>query len=343
MTSLKKHIDAYTEDLLHATLRAYRAALVAVGKNADRAVPGADTRLSESLARLQDQFLSDAMPATVFRTQQSVDSELSLWADSVERHLRSKAAEAREIMLAVASAAQNLGTRDKRYINRFRELTARLEEIADLDDLSEVRRSLVASAFELNADVRNMEIEGQRTIAGLEVRLQDYRRQLAEAERRESVDALTGLLNRRGIETAVAKQREQGHPFCVVLLDLNSFKPVNDNYGHVAGDDLLKQFSTELRAQFRSTDLIGRWGGDEFIVVVNGSPGEARSCVDRVRKWAFGTYKVKTSQGTFSVELSASIGVAAWDLKEELMQLVSRADESMYDEKRSNSSAFLKR
>jgi diguanylate cyclase (GGDEF)-like protein len=261
----------------------------------------------------------------------------------VERHLRSKAAEAREIMLAVASAAQSLGTRDKRYINRFRELTARLEEIADLDDLSDVRRSLVASAFELNADVRNMEIEGQRTIAGLEVRLEDYRRQLAEAERRECADALTGLLNRRGIETAIARQREQGRPFCVVLLDLNSFKPVNDNYGHVAGDDLLKQFSTELRAQFRSTDLIGRWGGDEFMVVVDGSSAEAQSCVDRVRKWAFGTYKVKTSQGTFAVELSASIGIAAWDHKEESMQLVSRADESMYDEKRGKSSAIPKR
>jgi GGDEF domain-containing protein len=56
--------------------------------------------------------------------------------------------------------------------------------------------------------------------------------------------------------------------------------------------------------------------------------------VERVRKWAFGTYKVKTPRGTCTVELSASIGIAAWDLKEDLTHLVSRADESMYDEKR---------
>jgi diguanylate cyclase (GGDEF)-like protein len=82
--------------------------------------------------------------------------------------------------------------------------------------------------------------------------------------------------------------------------------------------------------------VIGRWGGDEFIVLVNGDPIEARNCVERVRKWAFGTYKVRTPRGTCAVELSASIGIAAWDLKEELTQLVSRADESMYDEKRIN-------
>jgi diguanylate cyclase (GGDEF)-like protein len=336
MTSLKKHIDAYAEDMLHATLRAYRAALASVSRSAERAVPGAEAGLSKNLAKIQDQFLTEAMPATLLKAQQGVDAELNMWADSVERHLRSKAVEAREILLAMANAAQSLGTRDKRYLSRFRELTARLEEIADLEDLSEVRRSLVMSAFELQADVRNMEIEGHRTIAGLEVRLEDYRKQLAEAERRECVDALTGLLNRRGIESAIAKRREEGQPFCVVLLDLNSFKPVNDTYGHVAGDDLLRQFAMELRAQFRSTDVIGRWGGDEFIVLVNGDPGEARNCVERVRKWAFGTYKVRTPRGTCAVELSASIGIAAWDLKEELTQLVSRADESMYDEKRIN-------
>jgi diguanylate cyclase (GGDEF)-like protein len=334
MTSLKKHIDAYADDMLQATLRAYRAALASVSRNAERAVPGADACLAKNLAKVQDQFLAETMPANLIKAQQTVDTELNLWADSVERHLRSKAVEAKEILLAMANAAQSLGTRDKRYLSRFRELTARLEEIADLDDLSEVRRSLAMSAFELDADVRNMEIEGQRTIAGFEVRLEDYRKQLAEAERRECVDALTGLLNRRGIESAIAKRREEAQPFCIVLLDLNSFKPVNDTYGHVAGDDLLKQFAAELRAQFRSADVIGRWGGDEFMVLVNGEPGEARNCVERVRKWAFGTYKVKTPRGTCTVELSASIGIAAWDLKEDLTQLVSRADESMYDEKR---------
>ena len=172
------------------------------------------------------------MPATALKVQHTVDSELNLWADNVEQHLKARAADAREIMLVMASAAQSLTSRDKRYSDRFRDITAKLRGIANLDDLSEVRRSLMVSAQELNTDIGDMETEGQRTISDLEVKLQEYRKQLAEAERRECSDMLTGLINRRGIEMEIERRREKRLPFCIVLLDLDSFKPVNDTYGH---------------------------------------------------------------------------------------------------------------
>jgi diguanylate cyclase (GGDEF)-like protein len=148
------------------------------------------------------------------------------------------------------------------------------------------------------------------------------------------VDALTGLMNRRGIESAMSARREEKIPSCIVLLDLNGFKAVNDTYGHLAGDDLLKAFSAKLQAHFRAGDLIGRWGGDEFIIVTNGDLADAQNCVERVRKWAFGTYKVKNPTGTYQVRVRASVGIAAWDFQEEIARLICRADEAMYREKR---------
>ncbi|HVV44533.1 MAG TPA: GGDEF domain-containing protein, partial [Bryobacteraceae bacterium] len=136
-----------------------------------------------------------------------------------------------------------------------------------------------------------------------------------------------------GIELAMSKRCAEQIPFCIVLLDLNGFKQVNDTHGHLAGDDLLKAFSAELQAHFRSSDIIGRWGGDEFIIVTNGDLNEACNCIERVRKWAFGTYKVKAPTGTFQVKVSASVGMAAWDMREDIPRLISRADEAMYSEK----------
>jgi diguanylate cyclase (GGDEF)-like protein len=334
MISLRKHIEACPEDLYDATARSYKFVLIAIGRHLARAVPGIPGDLFKNLRALSEQFESDPVPATALKIQHTVDSELNLWADNVEHHLRAKAAEAREIMLVMAGAAQSLTSRDRRYSGRFRDITAKLRGIADLDDLSDVRRSLMASALELNTDIGDMESEGQRTISGLEIKLQEYRKQLAAAERRECSDTLTGLINRRGIEMEIEKRREKRQPFCVVLLDLDSFKPVNDTYGHGAGDDLLRQFAGELGGYFRPGDAIGRWGGDEFIVIAQGDEDGARTCVDRLRQWAFGTYKVKTTKGVCAVPLTASVGIAPWNLQEGMAQLLGRADESMYAEKR---------
>lgn len=334
MISLRKHIEASPEDLFDAAARSYRSVLATLGRHLARAVPGIAGDLGKNLRVLSEQLGPDLMPATAVTIQHTVDSELSHWADNVEQHLKTKAGEARDIMLAMAGAAQSLTSRDKRYADRFRDITAKLRGIADLDDLSAVRVSLMASALDLNADIGNMETEGRQTISNLEVKLQEYRKQLAEAERRECADTLTSLINRRGIEMEIEKLREERLPFCVVLLDLDSFKPVNDNYGHGAGDDLLRQFGGELRGHFRPGDVIGRWGGDEFIVIARGDEDSARTSVDRLRKWAFGTYKVKTIKGVCSVPLTASVGIARWNMEEGMVRLLARADESMYAEKR---------
>ena len=116
------------------------------------------------------------------------------------------------------------------------------------------------------------------------------------------------------------------------MLDLNGFKQVNDTYGHQAGDDLLKQFSTELRSASRATDVVGRWGGDEFIVVLDGNLTEAQSHVERMQKWVFGSYTLHWGRGA-KVEMNAALGLVEWQAGESIKEVLARADALMYKQK----------
>jgi len=94
------------------------------------------------------------------------------------------------------------------------------------------------------------------------------------------------------------------------MIDLNGFKKINDTYGHLAGDELLKQFATELNQNSRSGDLVGRWGGDEFIVVLPGNLLCAKAHIERVQKRVFGKYTINEgSQKPIVIYMEGLLGL----------------------------------
>jgi diguanylate cyclase len=332
--SLKKHMDAYTEELAKAVVSAYKAALVAVGKAGALAMPHLGDGLVQKLNVLQQELSVSAKPDEIEQMQQGVERELTQWGESAAQYSREKAKEIKEIMVAVAATAAAVGERDQRYTSHFSGLTTRLHSIAKLEDLSSIRHSVMESATELKTVVAKMAEEGEQSISRLRAEVANYRVRLEESEKRESVDPLTGLANRREIEAQVEERMSWKRTFCFAMLDLNGFKRINDMYGHVAGDDLLKQFAAELKAQFRSTDIVGRWGGDEFVILVDSGIEEAQVSLDRVRKWAFGDYKISGGKDIVHAAVRASIGLAEWNGKEKAVELLARADGRMYAEKK---------
>jgi len=156
---------------------------------------------------------------------------------------------------------------------------------------------------------------------------------LRERERLLLVDALTGVPNRRALETALHVEGERmkrtGAPFCVALLDVDHFKRVNDVHGHSAGDNVLRAIGSALSSQARVTDTIGRWGGEEFLAVLNGPLSGAHVFGERTRA-AVERIRVHPVE-----RITISIGLAEVRPGEAILDAVSRADKRLYDAKNS--------
>ncbi len=149
-------------------------------------------------------------------------------------------------------------------------------------------------------------------------------------------DALTGLLNRRELDArtaaAIAHAGRYDRPLSCAMVDVDHFKAVNDRYGHAAGDAVLCEAATRLRETCRETDTVGRYGGEEFVVLLpETSAEEAMVAANRVRS-AF--HDAPFTAGGVDLHLTASIGVATWAPSMSVpASLYSAADRALYQAK----------
>ena len=344
MISIKRYLDQTltesneldepgTKALLPVTVGAYRSALVEIANCGQDACPALGGELKQGLGKLTEKLCKEISCKTVEETETGVREQLQDWGRRTAMHYRQQTSEVKEILLAMAHTAESVGERDQRCAQQITDVTTRLKGIANLEDLTEIRESIRQSASELKTSIDRMTAEGKAVIDKLKAEVTVYKTKLEEAEEIASRDALTGLGNRLAVEAKIEQSLRAEAPFCVAIIDIDEFKRVNDKHGHLAGDELLKQFATELRSVCRSTDTIGRWGGDEFILMLHCGAAEATAQIDRLRKWVCGNYTVQASSVSTKLRVDASIGLAERLTGETMKELVERADAEMYRDK----------
>jgi two-component system cell cycle response regulator len=154
-----------------------------------------------------------------------------------------------------------------------------------------------------------------------------------ESQRQASIDVLTGLMNRRAflpaIRNELSRGKRYGHQLCVLLLDIDHFKQINDRHGHAAGDQVLSSVGRLLSSSLRGSDFAARWGGEEFVVALTNTDVDGgRVAAERARV-AVENLVVDHGRGQ-RIAVTASVGIASQQLDESVEQLMDRADRAMY-------------
>jgi two-component system, cell cycle response regulator len=203
--------------------------------------------------------------------------------------------------------------------------------------LSIAHGSMALGQLALSAGRRGISRDERRLLTLIEHELGGPLRMaflVSEATRLAATDSLTGLLNRRAFtEKFQEAQKRNAMPFSVLVLDVDHFKKINDSRGHDVGDVVLKRIASLLRSAARRRDIVGRWGGEEFVIALPGSPEVgARIAAERIRR-TLADEPVETTLGE-ALLVTASIGVATAQSKSDsLEELIQRADKALYNAK----------
>jgi diguanylate cyclase (GGDEF)-like protein len=328
-----EHGKQEAQSLLPETVAAYRSSLAEMGNCGQDACPALGGELKQGLGKLEEKLTAQLTCESIKETETGVREHLQSWGRLTAIHYRKQTGEVKEILLMMARTAESVGERDQRCAVQITDVTARLKSIANLEDLTAIRESIKQSASDLKSSIDRMTAEGKAAIDHLKKEVTTYQTRLEEAEEIASRDALTGLRSRMSVEGQIEQALRAGAPFCVAIIDIDKFKEVNDKHGHLFGDEVLKQFATELRSVCRSTDTIGRWGGDEFMLLLHCGLAEATAQIERLRKWVCGNYTIQANSVPIKLQVGASIGLAEHLADETMKDLIARADAEMYRDK----------
>jgi diguanylate cyclase len=185
-----------------------------------------------------------------------------------------------------------------------------------------------------------------RTVADLDAAQTEISLKNVELERLASRDSLTGCLNRRAVymnlEAAFAESREQGAELCCLMVDIDYFKRINDQFGHMVGDSAIQSVAACLSSAVRLTDIVGRYGGEEFCLVFpHTTLAEAAEMAERLR------IRIETEAGnrvrtSFRLTMTVSCGIASTKLgANSPLELVDQADKALYAAKESGRNCVM--
>ena len=247
-----------------------------------------------------------------------------------------------QIVREVLSGLGDLAGETGRFSDKVQGYAEVIEAADSLDSLGAVVRELLGESRavqRLMASARERLADEQARAGALESKVKGLEDELRRLSEEVSTDALTQVANRRGLAKAFEQERcrveregVEAAPLAVGLIDIDNFKKLNDSLGHAAGDVALTNLAARVKAWLRPIDHLARFGGEEFVVLLPGTPvAEGQQVLTRLQRRLSASLFMHEGREVF---VTFSAGVSAWCPGETLEAALGRADEGLYEAKR---------
>ena len=261
-----------------------------------------------------------------------------------ERELEIERSKVREklklVIKSIVDSLNSLSDSETSIVSTLNAHVTDIENIAQLDNIDEITEKLSQLSRDLKSTIVKVKREINKTRKELEKSAQTInhlKEELEKLKEKTIIDELTQILNRRGIMEFLtreyARSKRFKSPLSVLMIDIDDFKKVNDTYGHTVGDKVLKTIAQILKTKLRATDVVGRYGGEEFLVVLPETDLQAALTVAEKLRTEVAKKAFKYKDQVFKVTIS--LGAAQLKEGESIEELINRADQALYTSKRS--------
>lgn len=320
------------EDLLGALLRVLGLLVNNIGELVED-----DQWVSGQLGLIRE-VINQPLSSERVRLAERSLKEVIYKQSMLKQSLREAKSTLKHLIAAFVEQLSEMTTSTAGYETRVERYAQRLQTADDLSALKNIVDELMSDTRTMQLDMqrrRDDMVEARKEADLAEQRVRELEAELEHVSEQVREDQLTGTLNRRGLEDAMerelARAQRRKTPLCVAILDLDNFKKLNDTYGHQAGDEALVHLSNVVKNTLRPTDIVARFGGEEFLVLF--SDTALQQAVDAMRRLQRELTKRFFLHNNERLLITFSAGVAALHPGEAQESLFARADKAMYQAK----------
>ena len=285
---------------------------------------------------LAENFISEEKTKKLQSAFEKNKKNIITYIKKQKEYLKDREGEFKEIIDLLTKAMAVVDNDNQVYNEKIYKQSEKLEKITLLDDIKKIKNELIIEVESIRKTVREKELRDSEKLEKLSKKVNSLNIELEKAKEESVKDGLTGVYNRKAfdryIKNIVERSTVTKTPFSILLLDIDDFKNINDDFGHQTGDRMLVAMANKCHGFIRSDDFLARYGGEEFVVVLPGA--SLRNAVKKgkliCKEIAKSRYTLGEDKEDTVISITVSIGASVHKKGDTVETIIERADKALY-------------